>query len=95
MTESNFQSLTALEWALRGEVVQLARCVGELRGEVARMCQEGDCKMEDVLFERDSLQVRLDATASQPPDVCKTLTMVRERLEQHSGRAATSQLQLE
>lgn len=58
--ESNFQALIASESALQGDVCQLARCVRELADKVARMGQECDRNVEDVLFQRDELQIRLD-----------------------------------
>lgn len=48
-----------------GEVDQLARRVGELGVDVARMRQECNCKLEDVLFKCDGLQARVDSTAPQ------------------------------
>lgn len=43
--ESNVQLLTASESALRGEEAQLPRRVEELGDEVAKVCQEQDCKV--------------------------------------------------
>lgn len=50
--ESNVQSIPASGSVLQGEVGQLTVRAGELAGKVARLLQEGSCKVEDVLFER-------------------------------------------
>lgn len=65
--------------ALPGEVAQVAERVGELGDVVAGVRQECDCKEKDVLFELDSMQVRLDATASQLKAGCNT--SVQEKIE--------------
>lgn len=51
--------------------------------------------MEDVVFERDSLQVRLDATDLQLLNARNSLRTGRERLEQHLGSLESSCLPLE
>lgn len=59
--ESNFQSLTASESVLRGQIGKLTRLVRELRDKVARMPQERDNNVEDVFLESDGLQLPLDS----------------------------------
>lgn len=51
--------------------------------------------MEDIAFERDGLPVRLDAAALQLMNVCNTLKMVHELLEQHHGSWVASDVELE
>lgn len=63
--EPNFPSLKASESVFRGEVCQRVPRVKQLGFEAARMHQDCSCKMEDVLFDRDGLQMRLDSTTSQ------------------------------
>lgn len=53
-----------------------------------------DCKLEDVLVERDGVQVRLNATASHLFGVRSSLTLGCERLERQSGRLAACLLLL-
>lgn len=88
--QSKLQSHTASESALRGEVVQLIWRAGEPRDQVARMPQECDHKMEDVPFERDSLQVCPDSTASYLSSVRNFLAVVHELHEHHRRRSAAS-----
>lgn len=59
------------------------------------MRQDFDCGAEDVFFDHDGLQGRLDATALQLLNTCNTFTMEHERLEKHSGRSATSHARVE
>lgn len=68
--ESNVQLVTASESALRDEVAKLTRPARELGDQVARMREECDHKVKDVFLEHNSLQLRLDATASQLSSVC-------------------------
>lgn len=51
--------------------------------------------MEDIVFERDGLHVRLDSTASHLSGACHVLTTACKRLEQYLGRSAASNMQLE
>lgn len=62
--ECSIQLLTASKSVLTVKVGLLSRPLGELEGEVARIRQEGEDKVEDVLSERDGLQVRPSSTAS-------------------------------
>lgn len=62
---SKAQSLTASKSALKGRVGQLTGCVRKAGEQVPTMRQKCDHKVDDVLFERDGFQVRLDSTASQ------------------------------
>lgn len=87
--------LTELELALRGEVEQLVRDVGEIRVHAARMRQDFDDRMNDVHHKCDGLQVRLDVTAWQLLNARNSFRMVRKRLEQHSGRLFTRCVVLE
>lgn len=76
------------------EVGQFFRLVRELEDEVTRLRKECDCKVEDVNFERDGIQVRLHSMVSQLSRA-RSLTAVREHLEHHCGRSAASHFQLE
>lgn len=58
------------------------------------MHQKCDCKVEDILLERDVLQRPLDSTASQLSGVCSSLTTGLEGLEQHRGHSPSSHLLL-
>lgn len=80
---------------LQGEIGQQTQRVGEVRVERDRMRQEIDLKMENVLFERDGLEERLDSTASQLFGARHSLRAVHERLEQHSGHSSAGHLRLE
>lgn len=51
--------------------------------------------MEDVIFERDDLQVKLDLAASQLSGACNALPVAREQLQQWWGRSALSHFRLE
>lgn len=54
-----FSRLPRQDQLLRVVAGQLNRCVQKRGDEVARKCQESHCKVVDVLFESDGLQVRL------------------------------------
>lgn len=60
--ESHIQLLTGSELALQGEFTQLAGRVEDLGAEICETCQECECKVEDMLFERNGGQGRLDLT---------------------------------
>lgn len=80
---SNVLYLASSEPASQVEVMQLARPVEELGWEIAGMRQDCDLKGKNLLLERDGLEMRLDATASQLLGVLSSLIQVHERLEQH------------
>lgn len=81
---------TLSESALLGEVAQLAQQVREIGDEVARMPQERDCGVEDVLSEPAGLQGRLNSKAAQLSGVRISPTTASKRLLKHRGRPATS-----
>lgn len=83
--ESKVQSLSASEPALCGDVAHLARCIGDVGEEVARMRQECSPKVEEVTFDGDELRVRFKSTALHLSDSRSPLTAACERLEQVSG----------
>lgn len=90
--ESNVQSLTASKSTSQDEIEPVTGQGVELCGEVAMMGQDCDGKVEDVLSERDSLQARLDATASKLLEDRSSVTAAREGLEKHRKRSAASNL---
>lgn len=92
---SNNQSLAALELALNGGVGRIAGRRHELGDRVARMREECNCKVEEVLLERDGLQVLLDLTALQLSGVRNSWIVAHELLEQHRRRSAADHLWLE
>lgn len=53
------------------------------------MHQDFGRRVEDVLFERDGFQVRLDATGLRLLGVSQWLNVAFERLEEHLGCSAT------
>lgn len=59
------------------------------------MREKLDGKVGDALFERDSLHVRLNSTASKLLGARSLLTGAHERPEQHCGRLDASHLLLE
>lgn len=89
------QSLTASESASQGEAAQLARGVEELGDELAKMSQERDHKVQDVLFDCVVQHLHLNSMASQLSVARRYLTAPRERLEQHFGRSAARHLRVE
>lgn len=46
--------------------------------EIDRLLEDSDINLEDVLSERNDLQVRFDATASQILNACNLMTVARE-----------------
>lgn len=94
-TESNVQSVTASEAILQCEVCQVARREGKFRDEDARMLQGCNHKVEDVLFERDGLQVCLNSTTSQLLGARSSWMAAHEGREQSRGRLAGNHLRLE
>lgn len=59
------------------------------------MHQDCDRNVEDVLFENDGLLERLNSSASQLPNVCNSLTVGHDLLEEYCGGLAGSHLMLE
>lgn len=59
------------------------------------MRQECHCKVKDVLYKRDGLQLRLEWTASELSVVRNSLMAVRERIEQHCRLFSAGHLRLE
>lgn len=65
------------------------------QNHIARMCDHGHSKMEDVLFQRNGLQVHLNATALHLFDARNSLTLGHEQLRQHSRSQASYHLRIE
>lgn len=61
--EINVESSTGSKLASKSQVSQLTRRLGGLGDEFSRIRQEGDHKVKDVLFDCDSLPLRVDSIA--------------------------------
>lgn len=57
-------------------VDHLRQQVNEQRDVIALVKEEGDEILKNILFERGSLKVRVDATASQLLGTCSSLMLV-------------------
>lgn len=90
-----FSCLLCQNRLLRVEVAQLARREEELGGELAKVRQEFDLKLEDVLFEHDYWQVHLDSVTSHLLAVRNSLMAVRKGFVPQCECWATSYLWLE
>lgn len=77
--EFNIHIVTTSDLTLQGEVEQLARRGEDIRREADRRCHHYDCRVKDVLFQRDGVQVRIDAMVSQPSGARNSLRAACER----------------
>lgn len=89
------QLLPASDQDLYGDVDRLRLEENQPRDELAPVREEGNHKVEEVLFELGSLQGCLDATALPLLGACSSLMVARKLLKQNRGRQVANHLRLE